>query len=196
MAIQAWSGVFMSVKHKFFLVGVILLTVVSSGAFAQSFPKRYSGELNVCDKVSADVKTGKSVESALVDSFISYSDQSVQDSRSIQRAIVYSAIQACHYDGGDVVRAAIRIDMNLPLLVLSLSESGLGLETLRDALHQAGVSSAAIDGAIEAAMLEGGASSKSDSSALPPPFEVLVGGGSSGTAVSGGGLGQASPYIP
>jgi len=186
----------MSVNHKFFVAGFILLAAVSTDVFAQPFPKRYEGELNLCDKVSADLKTGKSVESALVDSFISYSNQSVQDSRSIQRAIVFSAIQSCHYDGGVVVRAAIRIDMNLPLLVLSLSESGVGLETIRDALHQAGISSEATNAAIEAAMLEEETSSQRKADALPPPFEVVVEGGSSGTAVNGGGLGPASPYIP
>jgi len=186
----------MSIKHPCLMIGMFLYVVSSSGVFAESFPERYNGDLNLCDKVSTDVKAGKSVESALVDFFISYSNQSVKDSRSIQRAIIYSAIQLCHFDGGDVVRAAVRIDMNLPLLVLSLNESGVGPETLRDALRQAGISSAAIDAAIKAASLDGDHPSRSDANGLPPPFEVVVEGGGSGTAVSGGGLGQASPFIP
>jgi hypothetical protein len=136
---------------------------------------------------------GKSLESALVDLFLSNSDQSPQVYHSIQRAIVYTAIQSCHYDGGDVVRAALRIDMNIPLLILSMSESGVGLETLSDALHQAGLSRATIDEAFEMAGVEGQTPSPGYAYILPPPFEVFGGGGSSG---NGGGLGQASPFTP
>lgn len=181
---------------RIFTVGVFLSTVGSLNAFAQSFPQRYDGELNVCSKVSGGMNQGKSLESALVDLFLSYSDQPARAYHSIQRAIVDTAIQGCHYDGGDVVRAALRIDMNLPLLVLSMSESGVGMETLRDALRQAGLSRSAIDDAVEVARLESQAPSPANTFLLPPPFEVFGVGGSSGSATSGGGLGQASPFIP
>ncbi|HEY5595554.1 MAG TPA: hypothetical protein VIL61_10440 [Nitrospiria bacterium] len=182
--------------HKLFIVGLFVLTAGSINASAQSFPQRYDGELDVCGKVSAGMKEGKSLEAALIDLFLSYSDQSTPAYRSIQRAIIYNAIQGCHYDGGDVVRAALRIDMNLPLLVLSMSESGVGLETLSDALQQAGLSLATINDAVELATVEGQTPSPGYAYVLPPPFEVFGGGGSSGTAGNGGGLGQASPFIP
>jgi hypothetical protein len=186
----------MTHKHKLIIVGVLLLTLGSLNAFAQSFPKRYDGELNVCSKVSASVNQGKSLESVLVDIFLSYSDQSAQVYRSIQRAIIYAAIQSCHYDGGDVIHAALRIDMNLPLLVLSMSESGVGLETLQEALRQAGLSRSTIDDAFEVARVENQIPAPGYIFVLPPPFEVVGGGGGSGSASSGGGLGQASPFIP
>lgn len=179
---------------KIFVVGVSLLTIGSLDAFAQSFPQRYDGDLNVCGKVSSSMNQGKSLESALVSLFLSYSDQPPQAYHSVQRAIVDTAIQGCHYDGGDVVRAALRIDMNLPLLVLSMSESGVGMETLRDALQQAGLSFSAIDDAVEVARPKSQAPSYTF--LLPPPFEIFGGGGSSGSAASSGGLGQASPFIP
>lgn len=181
---------------KIVLVGFLLLLVVGTlNGFAQTLPLQYAGELNVCDKVSADMKEGKSLESALVNLFLSYSDQSVQIYRSIQRSIVFTAIQSCHYDGADVIRAALRIDMFLPLLVLSMSEAGVNLQTLHDALQQAGLDRSAIDNAFEIAGIAPPPST-GYALALPPPFEISGGGGDSGSVSGGGGLGQASPFIP
>ncbi len=185
----------MSYMNKICVIGLLLLTVESRNASAQSFPQRYEGELNVCGKISAGMKEGKSLESALVDFFLSFSDQTTPVYRSIQRAIVYNAIQGCHYDGAEVVRAALRIDMNLPLLVLSMGEAGVNLQTLHDALQQAGLNRSTIDEAFELAMV-GQSPSLGYAQALPPPFEVSGGGGSSGSAGGDSGLGQASPFIP
>lgn len=169
---------------KLSVVVVFLLTLLTQSAFAASFPPRYEGALNVCGKVSSAMREGKSLESALLDLLLFYSDQPVQVYRSIQRGLIYAAIQDCHYDGGDVIRAALRVDMNLPLLIVSMSEAGVTSQTLRDALLQAGLNRPAIDEAFEMARLESQAPSPDYVRDLSLPFEVT------------GGLGQASPFIP
>jgi hypothetical protein len=189
------GGVMIHLK-KIVLVGLLLLWAGGTlNGFAQTFPLQYAGELNVCGKVSADMKEGKSLESALVNLFLSYSDQPVQIYGSIQRSIVFTAIHSCHYDGADVIRAALRIDMFVPLLVLSMSEAGVNPQTLHDVLQQAGLNRSAIDNAFEIAGV-GQPPSPGYALALPPPFEISGGGGVSGSVGGGGGLGQASPFIP
>lgn len=182
---------------KIVLIGLLLLLAVGTlNGFAQTFPLQYAGELNVCGKVSADMKEGKSLESALVNLFLSYSDQPVKIYGSIQRSIVFTAIHSCHYDGADVIRAALRIDMFVPLLVLSMSEAGVNPQTLHDVLQQAGLNGSTIDNAFEIAGVIGEPPSPGYALALPPPFEISGGGGDSGSVSGGGGLGQASPFIP
>jgi hypothetical protein len=180
---------------RIIFVFLFLLMISTPNIFAQSLPLRYAGDLKVCDKVSADLKEGKSLESALVNLFLSYSDQPVKIYRSIQRSIVFNAIHSCHYDGADVIRAALSIDINPPLLVLSMNEAGVDPQTLHDALREAGLDRSAIDDAFEVAGVISHAPSPGYARALPPPFEISGGGGDSGS-VSGGGLGPASPFIP
>ena len=124
-------------------------------ASAQPAPERFTGELNVCGKVSAAMSEGKSLESALLDLFLSYQDQTPQVYRMIQRGIIHAAIQGCHYDGADVSAAAIRVDMSPPLLVLALIEAGVNPQTVRESLRQAGFSRGAIQEAFEVAAIEG-----------------------------------------
>jgi len=123
-------------------------------ALAQPAPERFTGELNVCGKVSAAMSEGKSLETALLDLFLSYQDQTPQVYRMIQRGIIHAAIQGCHYDGADVIAAALRVDMNLSLLVLSLSDAGVNPQTVRESLRQAGFSRGAIQEAFEVAAVE------------------------------------------
>lgn len=177
------------------LVFLFLLMISTPNIFAQSFPLRYAGDLKVCDKVSAGLNEGKSLESGLVNLLLSYSDQPIQIYRSIQRAIIFTAIQSCHFNGTDVIRAALRIDMFLPLLVLSMSDTGINPQTLHDALRQAGLDRSAIDNAFEMAGVVGHSPPPGYANALPPPFEISGGGDDSGR-ISGGGLGPASPFIP
>lgn len=171
-------------------IAVLLLIITlafgftPSAASAQTFPERFTGELNVCGKVAAAVKEGKSIESALLDVFLFYSKQPVSTYRSIQRGILYAAIQSCHYDAAEVVRAALRVDMDLSLLVLSMSESGINPQTLREILQQAGIQPTRIEEAIEVAAVEKYELTLDYTRVLPPPFAVS------------GGLGPASPFIP
>jgi hypothetical protein len=145
--------------------------------------------------VEKSLKEGKTVEAALVDLFLVYSDQPTGPYHSIQRAIVHDAVQACHIEGTEVIGAALRIDMNLPLLVLSLIDAGVNPQALRDALEQAGLNRQRIDNAFEVAGMEAQTHSPDYASALPAPFEIY-GGGSNIGSTSGGGLGQASPFMP
>jgi len=179
---------------RIIFVFLFLLMIPTPKIFAQTFPLRYAGELKVCDKVSADLKEGKSLESALVNFFLSYSDQPIQVYRSIQRSIIFTAIQSCHFNGTDVIRAALRVDMYLPLLVLSMSDTGINPQTLHDALRQAGIDRSAIDNAFEMAGVAGRSLPPGYALALPPPYEISGGGGESGRV--SGGLGPASPFIP
>jgi len=176
-------------------VAFLVITVGPLDTFAQHFPPPYKGELNVCQRVETSLKEGKSVESALVDLFLVYSDQPTQLYRSIQRAIVHDAVQACHFEGTEVIGSALRVDMNLPLLVLSLTDAGVNPQALRDALQQAGLDRPRIDNAFEVAGMEAQTPSPDYASALPAPFEIYGGGSTIGGA-TGGGLGQASPFMP
>jgi len=173
----------------------LFLIVGPLDSFAQHFPPPYTGELNVCNRVAASVKEGKSVESALMDLFLVYSDQPTQLYRSIQRSIIHNAIQVCHFEGTEVISAALRVDMNLSLLVLSLIDAGVNPQSIRDALQQAGLDRPRIDEALELAGREAQNPSSDYTSALPAPFEIYDGGSAIG-GVTGGGLGQASPFIP
>jgi hypothetical protein len=176
----------------------LFLIVAPLESFAQHFPPLYKGELDVCSRVAASMKEGKSVESALVDLFLVYSDQPTQLYRSIQRAIIHNAIQVCHFEGTEVIGAALRVDMNLPLLVLSLFDAGVNPQSLRDALQQAGLDRPRIDEAFEVAGFEAQTPSPDYTSTLPAPFEIYGGGSTIGGA-TGGGLGQAtqaSPFMP
>jgi hypothetical protein len=85
--------------------------------------------------------------------------------------------------------------MNLPLLVLSLIDAGVNPQALRDALQQAGLDRPRIDNAFEVAEMEARTPSPDYASTLPAPFEVY-GGGSNIGGTSGGGLGQASSFMP
>ena len=184
-------------------VSLLLLIAGSPNSFAQHFPPPYQGDLDVCSRVAASLKEGKSTESALVDLFLVYSDQPTQLYRSIQRAIIHNAIQVCHFEGTEVIGAALRVDMNLPLLVLSLIDAGVNPQSVRDALQQAGLDRPRIDEAFEVAGMESQIPSPDYTSALPAPFDIYGGGNSIGGATGGGlggatsgGLGQASPFMP
>jgi len=181
--------------RKIAALSLLLLIAGSLNSFAQHFPPPYKGDLDVCSRVAASVKEGKSVESALVDLFLVYSDQPTQLYRSIQRSIIHNAIQVCHFEGTEVIGAALRVDMNLPLLVLSLIDAGVNPQSVRDALQQAGLDRPRIDEAFEVAEMESQTPSPDYTSALPAPFEIYGGGSSIGGA-TGGGLGQASPFMP
>ncbi|MBI3596665.1 MAG: hypothetical protein HY203_05885 [Nitrospirae bacterium] len=185
----------MTLFRKIAALTFFLVIVGSLDSFAQRFPPTYKGELDVCSRVAAGLKEGKSVESALVDLFLVYSDQPTQLYRSIQRTIIHNAIQVCHFEGTEVIGAALRIDMNLPLLVLSLVDAGVNPQSLRDALQQAGLDRPRIDEAFEVAGMEAQIPSTDYTSALPAPFEIY-GGGSAFGGATGGGLGQASPFMP
>jgi len=178
------------------LVGLFLLMPINLVAAAQTFPERFSGDLKVCSKVSQEMKGGKSLESSLVDFFLSFSDQpTVQSYQSIQRAIVYDSVKNCHFDGADVVHSALRIDMSRPLLVLSLNDAGVSPQTIQDVLQQSGLSPGAIHAAFEEAGLNSRIPSVSYALSLLPPFDESGATGEPGTA-NGGGLGQASPFMP
>jgi len=189
----------MTLFRKIAVLTALLVFSGTPASFAQHFPPPYSGQLDVCSRVEAGLKEGKSFESALVDLFLAYSEQPVQLYRSIQRSIIHAAIQDCHYDGSEVIGAALRIDMNLPLLVLSLIDVGVNERTLRDALQQAGLDSSRINEAFDVAGLEAQIPSPGFARAVPAPFEMFGEGGTS-AAVSGvpanGGLGPASPFMP
>jgi hypothetical protein len=173
----------------------LFLIVGPLESFAQHFPPPYKGELDVCSRVAASLKEGKSVESALVDLFLVYSDQPTELYRSIQRAIIHNAIQVCHFEGTEVISSALRVDMNLSLLVLSLIDAGVNPQSIRDALQQAGLDRPRIDEAFEVAEMEAQTPTSDYASTLPAPFEIYDGGSAIG-GVTGGGLGQASPFMP
>jgi len=186
----------MTGTRKIVLIGFFLLIFIPTASFAKTFPPRYSGDLEVCSKVSKSVEQGKSFESALVDFFLSFSNQpSVESYYSIQRAIVYDSVKSCHFDGADVIHAALRIDMSLPLLALSMNDAGVSTEALQVALQQAGLDPGTIQDAYEEAGLTGQSPSAGYALMLPPPYETTGGIGDPGSA-TGGGLGQASPFMP
>lgn len=191
----------MPLFRKIVALVFLFLIVGPLDSFAQQFPPPYKGDLDVCSRTAVSIKEGKSVESSLVDLFLVYSDQPTQLYRSIQRAIIHNAIQVCHFEGTEVIGAALRVDMNLPLLVLSLIDAGVNPQSLRDALQQAGLDRPRIDEAFEVAGMEAQIPSPDYTSTLPAPFEIY-GGGSTIGGVTGGGLGQASqesqasPFMP
>jgi hypothetical protein len=187
----------MSHIKQIVLVGLFLLMPINlASAAPQNFPERFSGDLKVCSKVSEGMKGGKSLESSLVDFFLSFSDQpTVQSYQSIQRAIVYDSVKSCHFNGADVVHSALRIDMSQPLLVLSLNDAGVNPQTIQDVLQQSGLNPDAIHIAFVEAGLTGQIPTASYALSLLPPFDESATTGEPGTD-TGGGLGQASPFMP
>ena len=166
------------------LVAILVLSLTVSSAMGQTFPPKFKGELNVCEKVNTAVKQDKTPEEALIAVFLFYSQQPSDVYESIQRSIVDVAVNGCLMDGVIVINAAVRVGMKLPLLILSLAESGVSKEIVKEVLLQAGVDPLAIEDAIEVARHEIREMSpvQAPVSSLPSEFSTDPG--------------QASPFAP
>jgi hypothetical protein len=128
----------------------VLLAVLAfaAPAVAETIPERFKGELHLCAKVANALKQDKTVEEALVSAILFYANQPEEVYRSVQRALIYDAIRTCHYDGRIVLRAALRLDMSLQLLVTAMTDAGVSTEVIRSLLVSAGLSESTIDDAL------------------------------------------------
>lgn len=169
--------------------GALVLLTFGGPAAAEMIPERFKGELHLCAKVANALKQDKTVEEALISAILFYANQPEEVYRSVQRALIYDAIRTCHYDGRVVLRAGLRLDMSLRLLVMAMTDAGVAADMIRSALEAAGLSDSTIDDALSVT-----------GETLPPSDELMEHLGVSFQLVGGlgGALSQpaASPILP
>lgn len=171
------------------LLGVFALIsmVFAVGLFppsAKSAGGPFNGELNICAKVENGVNSGNSVQEAILNLFVFYSDQPADIVQSIYEAIVFNSIRACHLDGSDVVGASLRFDLNLAVLVSGMKKAGLDDSTIKAVLAEAGINALNVQRAVSQASFSGGGMPVDFTGIIPPPYEISRG------------LGPASAFIP
>ena len=168
------------IPGSFCLCLFFVICLSAATAFAD-LPPLFEGGLDVCNGVEQERAKGKSLEEALRAFILKHEADDPMVLNSIRRTIIHHAIKTCRFDAAVVIGAAYQAGLPLDLVAGAAMGAGINEAMITQSLIAAGVDPDTAKSVFELAKV---LPEPPASDFLPPPFQV------------GGGLGQASPFLP